>query len=239
MSKPVLLGMLTPSSNTVLEPVIDAMLTDLPEVTAHFSRFRVTEISLGDKAWKQFDLDPMVEAAKLLSDAGVNVIAWNGTSGGWLGFDIDHELCSRITKETGIPATTSILALNEIFIKTGVKKFGLVTPYLHELQSKIIDTFAKEDFACISERHLNISTNTCISEVTAEQIERMVLEVAKTKPDAITIFCTNLRGAPLVERLEHETGIPIYDSVATALWKSLNIADIDCQLVKGWGSLFR
>ena len=114
-----------------------------------------------------------------------------------------------------------------------------MTPYLHELQSKIIDTFAKEGFACISERHLNISTNTCISEVTAEQIERMVLEVAKTKPDAITIFCTNLRGAPLVERLEHETGIPIYDSVATALWKSLNIADIDCQLVKVWGSLFR
>ena len=44
--KRILLGMLTPSSNTVLEPVTQAMLAGLPEVSVHFSRFRVTEIAL-------------------------------------------------------------------------------------------------------------------------------------------------------------------------------------------------
>lgn len=47
MSNRVLLGMLTPSFNTVLEPVTSAMLRDVPEATAHFGRFRVTEISPG------------------------------------------------------------------------------------------------------------------------------------------------------------------------------------------------
>ena len=40
------LGMLTPSSNSVLEPVTYAMLADAPGTSAHFSRFRVTEIAL-------------------------------------------------------------------------------------------------------------------------------------------------------------------------------------------------
>ena len=52
----------------------------------------------------------------------------------------------------------------------------------------------------------------------------MVREVALAKPQAIAVFCTNLRGAPLVEQLEAEIGIPIYDSVATAVWKSLELA---------------
>ena len=43
-----ILGMLTPSSNTVLEPMTVEMLRGLDDVSAHFGRFRVTEISLSD-----------------------------------------------------------------------------------------------------------------------------------------------------------------------------------------------
>src|SRR5882757_7451190 len=57
----VLLGMLTPSSNTILEPVTSAMLSDLPEVTAHFGRSRVTEISLSQSALSQFDNAPLLD----------------------------------------------------------------------------------------------------------------------------------------------------------------------------------
>ena len=52
------IGMITPSLNTVLEPVTYALLSDLPDVTAHFSRVRVTHISLGDDATSQFADEP-------------------------------------------------------------------------------------------------------------------------------------------------------------------------------------
>jgi maleate isomerase len=84
------LGMLTPSSNTVLEPVIGAMLADLPEVSAHFTRFRVTEILLGQGALGQFELEPMLAAADLLADARVASICWNGPRrAGWASRAID------------------------------------------------------------------------------------------------------------------------------------------------------
>ncbi len=238
MTQRTLLGMLTPSSNTVLEPVTSAILADLPDVTAHFSRFKVTEISLSDNALGQFTTQPIIDAAKLLAEARVDVIAWNGTSSGWLGFETDESLCREIRQATGIPATTSVLALNDIFRITGVTRFGLVTPYLDEIQEKIIANYASSGFECISERHLRDRGNFSFSEVGEAQIGEMIRAVAAAKPQAITVFCTNLQGAPVAETLEKETGIPVYDSVSTAVWKSMKIAGADPKRVTGWGRLF-
>ncbi len=55
--------MLTPSSNTVLEPVTAAILAGLPEVSAHFGRFRVTEVALSGPALAQFDDTEILRAA--------------------------------------------------------------------------------------------------------------------------------------------------------------------------------
>ncbi len=140
MTQRVFLGMLTPSSNTVLEPVTTAILAGLPEVTAHFSRFKVTEIALSEAALAQFDDSEILRAAELLAHAKVNVIGWNGTSSGWLGFDRDVRLCERITSATGIPACTAMLALNEALTRTGAKRIGFVTPYLDDVQGASMPT---------------------------------------------------------------------------------------------------
>jgi maleate isomerase len=239
MARRILLGMLTPSSNTTLEPVTAQMIAGLPEVSAHFGRFRVTEIALSAQALGQFDDGEIVRAAELLSHAKTNVIGWNGTSSGWLGFDADERLCRRITETTGIPACTSVLALNEIFARTGVRRFGLVTPYRDDVQEAIVRNYRSAGFKCVAERHLSLQDNFSFSEVGADEIRRMVREVAREKPDAITIFCTNLRGAPLAAELEADTGVPIYDTIATIVWKSLQLAGVDAARVRGWGRLFQ
>ncbi|GAC1318990.1 MAG: aspartate/glutamate racemase family protein [Collimonas sp.] len=239
MTKRTLLGMLTPSSNTSLEPITSAMVSGLPGVSAHFSRFTVTEISLRDQALGQFDDSKIIEAAMLLADAKVDVIGWNGTSSGWLGFEADERLCQRITEATGIPATTSVLALNEILEKTNAKDFGLVTPYLDDVMEKIIENYGRSGFNCVAESHLNLHVNFSFSEVTEDQIRSMVREVAKKDPKAISTFCTNLKAAHLVPELEAETGVPIYDTISTVVWKSLRIAGYDTTRLTGWGRLFQ
>ncbi len=232
------LGMLTPSSNTVLEPVTASMLAGLPDVTAHFGRFRVTRISLEAGALGQFDLAPVLEAARLLAEARVHVIAWNGTSAGWLGFSSDDELCRAITAETGIPATTSVLALNEIMSSTGVRRFGLVTPYLHDVQTRILANYASHGLTCAAERHLNDPGNFSFADVDDDTLCRMVREVAAARPDCISTFCTNLRAAPLVAALERELDVPIYDTISVVVWKSLCLAGVSPRRVTGFGRLF-
>jgi maleate isomerase len=239
MTKRVLLGMLTPSSNTSLEPITTAMVAGLPEVSAHFSRFKVTEIALSDKALAQFDNDEILRAAELLAHAKVDAIGWNGTSSGWLGFEADVRLCEQITAATGIPATTSMLALNEILERRKVTRLGYVTPYLDDVQAKILENYGKLGIACQGERHLGLRDNFSFSEVPVSQLEAMTREVARDKPDAITIICTNLNAAPSVAKLERETGIPIYDTIATVVWKCLRLAGVDTRRVADWGSLFQ
>ena len=237
--KRILLGMLTPSSNTTLEPVTSRMISGIAEASAHFGRFKVTEIALSKSALGQFDDSEILRAAELLAHAKVDVIAWNGTSAGWLGFDSDERLCRRIKEATGIPACTSVLAQNEIFRIAGVARMGLVSPYLDDVQAAIVRNYAAAGIECVAERHLGLRDNFSFSEVGEEEIASMVREVAAAKPDAISILCTNLRGAPLVDALERETGVLVCDSIATVVWKSLLLAGDDPRRLTGWGRIFR
>jgi maleate isomerase len=232
------LGMLTPSSNTTLEPVSARMLAGLPEVTPHFGRFRVTEISLAAQALGQFELEPMLAAAELLADARCHSICWNGTSAGWLGFERDRELCRAIEARTRVRACSSVLAVEEIFRATGVRRFGMVSPYTDDVVAAIRRNFGAEGFELVAEGHLGIKVNFDFSEIEADTIAGMVREVAKARPQAIIVFCTNMDGASLAEGLEREVGIPVYDTIATAVWASLRTVGVQPDRVRNWGRLF-
>ena len=232
------LGMLTPSSNTVLEPLTAAMLSDLPDATAHFGRFRVLKISMEDDALGQFTNEPMLAAADLLADAQVQSICWNGTSSGWLGFDTDRALITNIETRTGIKGCSSILAMNELLDRLGAKRIAFVTPYLSEIQERILANYRSEGFDIAAERHLKDPGNYSFATYTEAQILDLCRSVATEKPDAILIYCTNFRGAKLAPIIEAETGIPVLDSVSTALWKSMQVAGDDPKRIKGWGRLF-
>ena len=235
----IFLGMLTPSSNTTLEPVTARMLAGLPEVTPHFGRFRVTEISLAQQALGQFQLEPMLAAAELLADAHCHSICWNGTSAGWLGFERDRELCRAIEARTRVRACSSVLAIEEIFRATGVKRFGMVSPYTDDIVAAIRRNFGAEGFELVADEHSGIKVNFDFSEIEAQTIAGMTRAVAKARPQAIIVFCTNMDGASLAEDLERELGIPIYDTIATAVWASLRTVGVRADRVKGWGRLFR
>ena len=214
------------------------LLRDLPDVSAHFARFKVTEIALGQAGLGQFDLEPMLEAARLLADAKVDVICWNGTSAGWLGPERDRALCDAIRAETGAAASSSVLALIDAFRMAGVANYGLVTPYLAEVQLCIIATFEELGFRCVAERHLDIRENHAFAAVPEERLEEMICTVAAAQPDAVMVLCTNLRAAPLVPRLEKELGVSVFDSTAAALWGSLRAGGVDRALLRG-GRLFQ
>ncbi|KAA8636929.1 hypothetical protein FZN37_004418 [Enterobacter hormaechei] len=90
----------------------------------------------------------------------------------------------------------------------------------------------------MAERHLDLHVNHSFADVEEVTIRTLVREVAQQKPAAITTFCTNLRAAHLVEALEAETGIPVYDTISTVVWKSLRLAGVDTRELHGWGRLF-
>ena len=233
-----LFGVVTPSSNTVLEPLTSAMLADVPGASAHFSRFTVTQIALSHGALSQFDTAPMVAAARLLADARVDVIGWSGTSASWLGFDRDEALCAEIEGVTCARACTSVLAINELLGLTSASRFALVSPYTADVQDRIAENYARHGHEVVAEAHMGISDNYAFSDITEAQILEMCRQVATARPEAIVIMCTNMRGARLAPIVEAELGIPLLDSTSAVVWKALKLMGADATRVRGWGRLF-
>lgn len=238
MKSMVRVGLLTPSSNTVMEPRVGDLLSGLSGVTAHFGRFRVTRIAMSDDALGQFTFEPQLEAADLLADAKCDVIAWGGTSGGWLGAQNDRELCRVITERTGIPATTSTLATLDACRALGAKRYALATPYLGEVQQAIVKNFSALGLDCVDERHLEDPGNFSFAEYDETVVADLIRQVAEKAPDAIVVFCTNFDGTRVAPVIERETGIPVLDSISVTLWHALRIVGFDTGQMSGWGRVF-
>ncbi len=233
------IGMITPSSNSVLEPVTSAMLANRADVSAHFSRLRVTEIALDVPALNQFDPAYMLPAAELLADAKVDSIAWNGTSSSWLGIERDESLCAAIVAGTGIPATTSTLACLDTIRLAGARRVGLVTPYADDVQRRIGEVWSHAGAAVHAERHLGIRDNFSFGEIEPRSIADMIRAVARDGCDVVVVLCTNMNGARVAAELERELDVLVLDSVAVTLWRSLQVVGAEIESLSDWGRIFR
>nr|KAK5450242.1 hypothetical protein LTR18_000257 [Exophiala xenobiotica] len=212
------LGVIVPSSNTAVEPLTSAIISSINDhnpdldISVHYSRFRVTTIDVSPDANAQFLLEPMLTAAHLLADAAVHVIGWSGTSSGWLGFERDEILCHAIQDATGIPATTSILALNRILPLVSVlgekstadatadanspspKKLGLVTPYVKPVNDAIRKNYASIGIHLTDDRdrYLGMTENTDFGNVTDAQLDEMVSDVARQGGADVVAFIARI-----------------------------------------------
>lgn len=248
MPAPLRLGILVPSSNTSLEPLSTALISHLPDITVHFSRFPVTEIALSSAALSQFDDGKILAAASLLADARVDLIGWSGTSAGWLGLDADRRLCRTIEEATGIEATTSVLGLcgvlEEVKRRVGKVRVAFVTPYTEDVQARICETFAAEGYDVVGEDHLGLRVNLDFGAVDEETLDRQMDEVMRKVGDrtglVVSTFCTNLRAAQRAKHWEGVyPGIVVADTVATVLWQMLRMLRLDVGgLTDDWGKMF-
>ena len=128
--------------------------------------------------------------------------------------------------------------MNELLTKFNAKRIGFVTPYLNEIQQKILNNYRSEGYEIAGEKHLGDPGNFSFATYSEAEILELCRAVAKERPDAILIFCTNFRGARLAPIVEKETGITVLDSVSTALWKSIKVAGEEPKKIRGWGRLF-
>ena len=230
--------MITPSSNTVVEPLTARMLEPLGDaVSLHFTRIRVTRIALDAGSLGQFDDAPMVEAARLLADAGMDVIAWNGTSGSWQGLDADRALVRRLDAETGVPATTSTLDLLEACRALGITRCGLATPYLAEIHEAIRRVYTAAGLEVVASACLGVTVNKEFAEVPRPRVAALLRAVAVPDAEGIVTVCTNFAAAAVIDEVERETRRPVVDSLAATAWRTLRLAGIRAPL-PGFGRLF-
>lgn len=223
------LGLVVPSSNTVVEPVT-AAAARAHSMAVVASRVRVTHIARTDEADSQFSVDVMTRAASLLADAGPAAVAWAGTSGAWIGLEADDAVRRALSATCHVPAVTSTSAMLDACAHVGARRVVLVTPYTDGVVARICRTLADVGVLVVAEAHLGLSDNASFARVSTAAVADLVARCLADRPDAeaVVIHCTNLRGAPLggVGR-GHSPSVPVLDSVLVTLWALLRACGRD------------
>lgn len=228
-------GTIVPSSNVIVERVTLAMIRDIPEVSPHFARFGFAGSS--DMVVDDYHWPSMMGAAQLLADAHVDLICWNGSKGGELGFERDRVLCRRIMDELGIPAVTSVLALDQLLRSAGIERIGLVTPFVQAVNDKITRVWTAAGYHFVADLGAGLADNFSYSTVAPEMLRTMARHVAASGPEAILFYCTNLPGAGLCAEMEAELGLPVLDTVSAGVWGALSGLGLGGGLSGNWGRL--
>lgn len=221
------LGFICPSSNTAFEPAAWALLAD--RASMHVTRVGVTRIALGSDSDDQFDVAGMEAAARLLAEARVDVVAWAGTSGSWLGVDRERALCDALSAAAGVPATTSTLAVLEACRAYGVDRLGLVSPYTADVSARIAEELGRNGIEVVNEQYRGLTTNYDFASVGPADVASMIAAAAKGA-DAVTVMCTNVDGVTPAARVGAQLGTPVFDSIGATVWHAAGLAGGDAPI---------
>ena len=231
-------GFIVPSSNVAVETLTTAMLSQLPLVTAHYSRISVTTMDLGATA--QFSPELMLRCAKLLGEADVDCIVWNGTSESWTGegYEAGVLLKDVIERNIKIKASTSSLAQVEVLREWGFTKIALATPYSEGPVKELYRYYERCGVKVLKDAKMGETRNNEVANTTLDRMRDLIREADHPDADCVVIPCTNLPSALVVEEMELELGKPIFDSIVVTLWKALRLAGVETP-IHGWGRLLR
>jgi maleate isomerase len=227
------IGLIYPAAGWVMEPEFNAMS---PEGVAAFT----TRVSLKDVSAEELSKigDRAVEAAKLLAEAPMDVIALGCTSGSFVnGYEYDQNLIKRMAQISGgIPSTTTSTAVVNALKTLGAKKIAIATPYIDEVNIKAKEYFEACGFEVVKLKGLQLLYDTEIDNVDLEHVYKLAKEVDTADADAVAILCTGIRSVPVLQALETDLGKPVISAIQATFWHCLRIAGVK-EKIYGFGSL--
>jgi maleate isomerase len=204
-------GLLGPSSNTVVEPDFARHVAD--GVTLHTARMQLREASAADER-----VMVTVHAPKAAEDLGTlrpDLVAFCCTSAGAvLGTDGEDELIKRLASATGADVVSTNAAVHAYLRRAGFQRIFVVTPYIQELNDEIASTLKDRGFDVAHICGMGIEENFELAMVPPQTIEDYVMSSVGDRRDfdAIFISCTNYRAWEVRDRLSEATGKPVVTS---------------------------
>lgn len=203
------LGMILPSANVVAEREMPELLPS--NISVHTTRLRLTGSSLADLLGMQEQVE---QAASLLADAAVDLIAFHCTAVSTLSDALEASIVERGERSSGLKVVTTGQALYDELRFNNIKKIVLVTPYLPEITERELTFFARRGIDVLSSFSAGISLATEMPKVPAVYWKNLVLQHQHQHPDAdaYLLSCNGIWSNDARSKLESELGKPVITS---------------------------
>jgi maleate isomerase len=214
-------GLLVPSSNTVMEPDFWQALP--PGATLHTGRMYLEETT--PEAESRMLDEHVLPAARDLATARPDLIVFGCTSAGALrGNQYDADLCRRISDLSGVPTVSVIASVRQAITASGARRVGVVTPYVDALNQRIRESVEADGVAVAGIAGLGISDNFEIATVPQERIVDFAERTLRDLDiDLAFVSCTNFPAVTALPELERRLGLPVVTSNQAAIAAMLRL----------------
>ena len=212
-------GALIPPVNITVEPEFNRWA---PEgVTIHVQRMWRQRAVMSEQDLRDMDryLD---DDCHRIAFAQPHFLMYACTSGSSLetgGYD--EKISQRISRESGVPASTTSSAVAEALRALGVRDMAVVTPYPQAVNDTEMAFFSSLGFNPVSLESFLEGDSYQIPLIPQEDTYEMAKRADRPEAQGIFISCTNLPTIDIIERLEEELGKPVVTSNQASMWLGL------------------
>jgi maleate isomerase len=211
---PLRIGLIVPSSNTVMEPDFHRHFQP-PDVvsTARILLESVTRDAEIDM------LQDLPRAVQSIRTTAPSVVVFGCTSAGSLGgLAHDQGISQSIEQQTGAPAVTVLQAVMRQFSLIRPRTVAVFTPYDEDLTESVAECVAEAGYPPVKAAGMGIRENLEIGKVTPAEIVAFVQShMAGITADCLFLSCTNWRALEAIELLQSKLGLPIVSSNQAAI----------------------
>ncbi|MFG1270738.1 Asp/Glu racemase [Xanthobacter sp. DSM 14520] len=215
-----------PSTNTTVEGDFQTFAPD--GVTFHAQRMWIPDGDMTPDFLDKMNED-LAGNLKLLLSARVDAVVYACTSGSFYrGRGWDDEVKQKIEDMSGLPATTTSLAVVDALHHVGAQRISVVTPYPAWTNSKLKDYFSGFGFDILNvegDPSARIGGHVAVNDHDPSAIAEFARTRHAPEADALFCSCTAWRSFEAVRPLEVSLGKPVITSNQSALWKALGLVN--------------
>ena len=209
------IGLIVPSSNTVMEPDFHRHFTQ-PHIIS------TTRIFL-ERVTREAEMKMLAEdlpiAIRLIKTTAPEIVVFGCTSAGSLeGLIHDDGIREIIATQTGAKAITVLRAVMHQLEAIRPQRIAVLTPYVEDLTTSIARCISESGYSIVKAAGMGITENLGIGRVSPAQIIDFVESQMKgITADCLFLSCTNWRAIEAIELLQRKLRIPVITSNQAAI----------------------
>jgi len=218
-------GLIIPSLNVIVE---DDLRRELPaDVGFHIGRLRLrkTQGRVTQQALLEAGQES-IEQSTLLSDAGVDAIAFNCTGASLSdGPDGARRLRDQLATATSTKATTTILSVVRALRASGLRRIVHVCPFTAEFGADEAAFLRAEGFEIVESRGLNFTDARLAAKLSPREICDIAMDLDRPDADGLFLACANIRAMEATAELQQRLGKPVVTSNQAVIWDLLDMIE--------------
>lgn len=223
-------GLILLEADETAEPDFRRLLPS-PRFRVHHSRVRcideITPATLPGMA------ATIPAAADLLPrHAGLAAIGYGCTSGAAA---LGEETVARLVGNAwpGVPVSNPLTALKAAAAALGIRRLGMISPYIAEVSDTIRACIAEAGPAVTAFGSFERQDERTVARISTASILAALDEIGGRDCDAVFASCTNLRATEVLEEAERRIGKPVLTSNQVLAWHLMRLAGVDAALPGG------